>query len=180
MDGIAIRTERVTDAVAIHALTEAAFAPMPFASGTEAEIVGALRARGELTRSLVAQLDGAVGTGAGGEIVGHVAFSPVTIDGHPGGWLGLGPVSVRADLQRNGIGRALIEAGLRDLEAAGATGCALIGNPAIFRRLGFTGGTRLRYGDLDPALVQWVSFTGEEPVGELRFAPPLEPGFAFG
>lgn len=49
-------------------------------------IVEALRAAKALAVSLVAELDG--------RVVGHIAFSPVTLsDGTPG-WYGLGPVSV--------------------------------------------------------------------------------------
>ena len=95
-----IRDERPGDEDAIHALTAEAFRPMPYSSGTEPAIIRALRASGALTLSLVAVEDGA--------IVGHVAFSPVAIDGQDEGWFGLGPISVSADRQRQGIGRALI------------------------------------------------------------------------
>ena len=111
---VQIRTERPADDAAIHALTRVAFEPMPFSSGTEAPIVRALRSSGDLTLSLVAEDDGV--------IVGHIAFSPVTIDGVHGGWFGLGPISVRADRQRQGIGKALIARGLELLRQRGAAG----------------------------------------------------------
>ena len=84
-----IRAEIPEDAAIIRAITSAAFEGAPHSSGTEAAIVDALRAAGALTVSLVAVQNG--------EIVGHVAFSPVTIDCKSTGWLGLGPVSVRPD-----------------------------------------------------------------------------------
>src|SRR4051794_17216303 len=110
-----IRLERPEDATTIHALTDAAFKGMPFSDDTEARIIGSLRAAGALTLSLVAT--------QGGEIVGHAAFSPVTINGGTGDWYGLGPVSVWPNLQRQGIGQSLIREGLRQLKSMGAGGC---------------------------------------------------------
>lgn len=160
-----IRDERPGDEDAIHALTAEAFRPMPYSGGTEPAIIRALRASGALTLSLVAVEDGA--------IVGHVAFSPVSIDGVQDGWFGLGPISVRADRQRQGIGRALIAEGLRRLAEDGARGCVLIGDPAVYRGSGFASG-RFRYAGLDPRLVQHVVLRGEAPSGEITFAPAFD------
>jgi putative acetyltransferase len=157
-----IRPERLDDADAIHALTVRAFAPMPFSSGTEAPIIRALRQAGELTLSLVAEEEGA--------IAGHVAFSPVTINGDHAGWFGLGPVSVEPQKQRQGIGRALIEKGLEILKRDGAAGCAVIGNSAVYGPMGFESDGALKYGELDAGLVQRVVFRGTAPQGELKFA----------
>lgn len=156
-----IRPERPEDADAIHDLTVRAFAPMPFSSGTEAPIIRALREAGDLTLSLIVEADGA--------IAGHVAFSPVTINGDHAGWFGLGPVSVEPDKQRQGIGKALIARGLEILQRDGAAGCALIGNPAVYRCMGFESDGALKYGDLDAKLVQRVIFRGAAPRGELKF-----------
>lgn len=161
-----IRTERPADDAAIHELTFAAFAPMPFSSGTEAPIIRALRRSGDLTLSLVAEEDG--------EIVGHVAFSPVTIDGVHAGWFGLGPISVQADRQRQGIGKALIARGLELLRQHGAAGVALIGNPEIYGRVGFESDGLLAYGDLDRRFVQRLVLSGPAPRGELKFAPSFD------
>lgn len=116
-----IRFERPEDADAIHALTWVAFKPMPYSNNTEARIVRDLRASGDLTLSLVAD--------EGGEIIGHVAFSPITVGDIEHGWYGLGPISVKPERQRQGIGRALILKGLDLLIERGASGCALIGDP---------------------------------------------------
>jgi len=66
-----VRDETPDDAAAIAALTTAAFRGAPHASGTEAAIVDVLRATNALTISLAAVDDSG--------IVGHIAFSPVTI-----------------------------------------------------------------------------------------------------
>ena len=161
-----IRPEEPGDEDAIHELTLAAFAPMPFSDGSEAPIVRALRASGDLTLSLVVVEDDA--------IIAHVAFSPVTIDGSTDGWFGLGPVSVAPDRQRRGIGSDLIGIGLQRLRAAGASGCALIGNPAVYRGMGFESDGRLTHRSLETALVQRIVFRGPAPRGELRFAPAFE------
>lgn len=160
-----IRPERPADIEEIDALTTLAFAPMPFSTGTEAPIIRALRAGDDLTLSLVAEEDG--------RIVGHVAFSPVTVDGAQDGWYGLGPISVRPERQRQGIGRRLVAEGLELLRRRGARGCALIGDPEVYGRMGFSSGG-LSYHDLDPVLVQHVVLSGPAPRGELRFAPAFE------
>jgi putative acetyltransferase len=68
-----LRAEQSGDEAAIHDLVKRAFAPMPFSAGDEQDLVAALRAAGELSLSLVAVDDFGV-------IIGHVGFSPVTID----------------------------------------------------------------------------------------------------
>lgn len=163
-----IRPERPEDQAAIHALTKAAFAAMPYSSHREAEIVDALRATGALTLSLLAEENG--------EILGHVAFSPVGIEGTHEGWFGLGPVSVRPDRQRQGIGRALIGRGLETLEAQGASGCALVGDPDYYRRFGFRNDGALRHDGLDSHYVQYLVFRGPAPQGSLDFAPAFAAG----
>ncbi len=157
-----IRPERPEHEDHIHHLTQAAFAPMAFSDETEAEVIRVLRASGDLTLGLVAERVG--------DVVGHIAFSPVTIDGHHDGWFGLGPISVRTDLQRQGIGKALVSAGLAALRARGARGCAVIGNPDIYGRIGFTSDGQMSHGALDPWLVQGMAFAGPLPKGELKFA----------
>jgi len=157
-----IRNERPEDDEAIHALTLKAFAPMSFSNGSEAPIVRELRRSGDLTVSLVAELDG--------EIVGHIAFSPVTIEGVHDSWFGLGPIAVEPAQQRGGIGKALILAGLAELRERGAAGCALIGNPAIYGRVGFDSDGLLTYEGIESRSVQRIVFSGAPPRGELRFA----------
>ncbi len=161
-----IRLERPEDATTIHALTETAFKDMPFSDDTEARVIDALRAAGALTLSLVATHSG--------EIVGHVAFSPVTINGEAGGWYGLGPVSVWPDRQRSGIGQALIGEGLRRLQSMGAGGCVLLGDPAYYARFGFEHDPRLRHAGAPPWAFQCLTLNGPRPSGDVSFHPGFD------
>lgn len=157
-----IRPETPADHDAIHELTWVAFKPMAFSDDTEADIIRTLRANGDLAISLVAE--------EGGEIVGHVAFSPVTINGVDDGWFGLGPIAVKPRMQRQGVGKALIAAGLKLLDERGASGCALIGNPDVYSRAGFVSDGRLTYQDIDTKYVQRFVLRGSAPSGTLKFA----------
>jgi putative acetyltransferase len=161
-----IRAEIPEDAAIIRAITSAASEGAPHSSGTEAAIVDALRAAGALTVSLVAVQNG--------EIVGHVAFSPVTIDCKSTGWFGLGPVSVRPDQQGAGIGQALIRHGLDQLRRMGAEGCVVLGDPRYYRRFGFTNDPELRYGDVPPEYFQQLLLKGVTPKGEVAYHPSFD------
>lgn len=124
-----IRNEKDSDVEVISEVTIAAFKTLPISNHTEQFIINALRNANALTISLVAEIDG--------KVVGHIAFSPVTIsDGAPG-WYGLGPVSVLPEYHRQGIGKALIHEGLARLKAMGGRGCALVGDPNYYKRFGF-------------------------------------------
>lgn len=140
---------------------------MPFSDDTEADIIRALRAAGDLTISLVAEENS--------KILGHVAFSPVMINGAHNGWFGLGPISVAPERQRQGIGKALIAKGLALLNERGANGCALIGNPDIYSRVGFESDGRLSYQGLDTRYIQRLILRGPTPSGALQFAPAFGP-----
>jgi putative acetyltransferase len=156
-----IRPEAPEDADSIAKITDAAFKPMPHA-GSEARIVEALRRDGALAVSLVAEADGAA--------VGHVAFSPVRVDGREGPWFGLGPVSVRPDLQRQGLGSALIREGLRRLTELGAETCVVLGDPRYYGRFGFTHDPALTYrGFPMPEAFQRLVLRGEAPRGEVTY-----------
>ena len=124
-----LREEDAADVGDIDAITRAAFQRHPFSQQTEHLIVRGLRAAAALRLSLVAVQDGTV--------IGHVAFSPVRIDGADTGWCGLGPLSVAPGHQRQGVGSALVRSGLRRLRAQGAAGCVVLGEPAYYTRLGF-------------------------------------------
>jgi putative acetyltransferase len=161
-----IRQERREDAREIHLLTEAAFKDAPHSGQNEARIVQALRSAGALTLSLVAIEDG--------EIIGHVAFSPVTINGASGDWYGLGPVSVRPDRQKRGIGQALIRDGLQGLLSLQAAGCVVLGDPAYYGRFGFRSDPELTYGNVPPAYFQRLTFTTDVPKGEVSYHPGFD------
>lgn len=158
-----IRDEIPNDRNAIFALTKAAFAPMPYSDGSEPAIIDGLRDDGDLALSLVAT--------EAGLIVGHIAFSPVTIDGVDNHWFGLGPVSVAVAEQGRGVGGNLIREGLARLKSLGANGCVLVGNPAYYCRFGFRSDGEIMYEGMPSEYVQWLSFDGTSPKGRLKYSP---------
>ncbi|EKE73740.1 GNAT family N-acetyltransferase [Gallaecimonas xiamenensis] len=86
MTQFVIRPERQGDIQAIGQVTKAAFAQAAHSSHTEHFIVDALRREGALALSLVAE--------EAGQVLGHLALSPVTLTPQEDAWLGLGPISV--------------------------------------------------------------------------------------
>jgi putative acetyltransferase len=159
---MSLRPERASDLEPIRRIHLAAFAGHPHSLHDEQRIVDELRAAGALLVSLVAE--------EGGAPVGHVAFSPAWIDGQDRGWVLLGPVGVLPAWQRRGIGRALIEEGLRAAQARGAQGCVLVGDPAYYLRLGFEpGGPELRLDGLPPELLLRRSLGGPVPSGRVTY-----------
>lgn len=98
-----------------------------FPTALEADLVERLRQDGDLALSLAAS--------SGGEVAGHVAFSPLTA---PFRALGLGPVAVRPDKQRQGIGGRLIQTGLAHAEQAGWQAIFVLGDPGYYGRFGFS------------------------------------------
>ncbi|MDN3922679.1 GNAT family N-acetyltransferase [Roseateles violae] len=164
---LSIRAEAPADAAPIAALTRAAFAGQPYSSQTEAFIVDALRRAGALSLSLVAE-------DKDGGIVGHIAFSPVTIsDGTPH-WYGLGPLSVAPALQRRGIGQALVRRGLARLRTLGAAGCVLLGDPAYYGRFGFRQEPGLRLPGVPGEYFQALLTDGPLPGGTVAYHPGFQ------
>jgi putative acetyltransferase len=158
---IGIRDETEADVGVITDVTVAAFATMEISNHTEQFIVEALRAAGALTVSLVAEV--------GGRVVGHIAFSPVTMSDGTEGWYGLGPVSVLPDYQRRGIGKALIREGLSRLEKLDARGCCLVGHPQYYGRFGFENVTGLGLEGVPQEAFFALSFDGQLPQGRVIF-----------
>jgi putative acetyltransferase len=132
MKTMSIRPETAADAAAIFRLNVAAFP-----TDVEARLVDALRTAAGLVLSLVAE------EGESGDperIVGHIAFSTVTVTAAGGGvvrGVGLAPMAVAPFRQRTGIGRRLIEEGLHRLREAGHRFCVVLGHPAYYPRHGF-------------------------------------------
>jgi putative acetyltransferase len=158
---IVIRNETNSDVGAITEVTVAAFKTLEISNDTEQFIIMALRAAEALTVSLVAELDG--------RVIGHMAFSPVTIsDGTPN-WYGLGPVSVLPAYHRQGIGTALIQEGLSRLKTLNAAGCCVVGHPDYYRRFGFENVTGLVHEGVPPEVFFALSFGGHTPQGTVEF-----------
>ena len=124
-----IRNEKDSDIQAISEITIAAFTNHPYSKQTEQFIITALRAANALSVSLVAEIEG--------RVVGHIAFSPVSISDQSSDWYGLGPISVLQDYQKQGIGKALIQEGLSALRSRSAKGCMLVGDPNYYKQFGF-------------------------------------------
>ena len=159
---ITIRPEAPGDEETIFELTEAAFADMPFSDGDEQHLVTRLRKDGDLTLSLVAE--------DAERIVGHVAFSPVTISDGTTGWFGLGPVSVWPELHHRGIGGALIKRGIADMRASGAKGIVLLGSNEYYPRFGFAHDSGLSYPGPPPEYFQALLLDGDMPQGVVSYA----------
>jgi len=128
---ISIRRERPEDIGSIRAVNEAAFG-----EHTEADIVDALRHACPDLLPLVAESDG--------EIVGHILFSPVTIEDGSGSTQGMGlaPMAVMPNRQRQGIGAKLIEAGGEILGERGCPFVIVLGHPEFYPRFGFVPASR--------------------------------------
>lgn len=156
-----IRSETEVDANAIAQVTVEAFKTIEISGHTEQFIIEALRAAGALAVSLVAELDG--------QVVGHIAFSPVAMSDGTQGWYGLGPVSVLPEHQRQGIGTALIREGLSRLESLGARGCCLVGHPDYYRKFGFKNTPGLALEGVPGEFFFALSFDGRYPTGAVTF-----------
>ena len=161
-----IRPERPDEAAAIRALIERAFKGVPYSDETEGKIVAELRAAGALTLSLVAVQEG--------QIVGHVAFSPVSINGEAGDWFGLGPLAVAPDQRRQGLGARLVSDGLRQLKALKAQGCVVFGDAAYYGRFGFESDAALNYADAPSGYFQRLVFRGAPPEGMVTYHAAFE------
>jgi len=156
-----IRDEARSDIPAITTVTQAAFKDMSVSQQTEAFIINALRNAGALTLSLVAEIEG--------DVKGHVAFSPVTLSDGTTEWYGLGPVSVLPQLQRQGIGTALITLGLARLREQGAQGCVLVGDPGYYERFGFVNSRTLTYPGAPREFFLSLPFGPHQPKGHVVF-----------
>ena len=163
-----IRDETNADIDAITGVTITAFSTLEISNHTEQFIIEALRASNALTISLVAEVDG--------RVVGHIAFSPVTVsDGSPG-WYGLGPVSVLPAYQRKGIGKALTRAGLDRLKGLKAHGCCLVGHPEYYKRFGFDNVSDLVVEGVPPEVFLTLSCDGSSPSGTVTFHDGFKAG----
>jgi putative acetyltransferase len=118
-----IRAELPGDEDGIRRVHNAAF-PSPL----ESRLVDALRGVGRLTISRVAAIEA--------EIVGHIAFSPITINDSIVG-LGLAPLAVAPSFQRQGIGSILLLDSLGECAANGVGLIVVLGEPSYYSRFGF-------------------------------------------
>ena len=120
-----IRTETPDDYPSIRRVNEEAFG-----GSEEADLIEALRAEGSVLLSLVA---------ANADVVGHILFSRMSIkdSGHAVSAVALAPVAVRPELQRRGVGTALIREGVARLRDVGERLVIVVGHPEYYPRFGF-------------------------------------------
>ena len=129
-----IRAEQQKDIAAIHSVNEAAFL-----TPDEANLVAALREQAHPFISLVAEDDD--------KIVGHITFSPAELPGHPElKIMGLAPMAVLPQQQRDGIGSALVLAGLEECKVLGMDAVVVLGHPEYYPRFGFTPSAQFGFG----------------------------------
>lgn len=159
---ISIRNEQPSDIPNIFKLTQAAFKDIEYSSHTEQFIVNALRDSQQLTVSLVAEYEG--------QIIGHIAFSPVSISDGTTDWYGLGPVSVQPEFQNQGVGSQLIHTGLEKLKTLKAAGCVLLGDPEYYARFDFKAKPELVLQGVPAEYFQTLSFTEKMPRGDVVYA----------
>jgi putative acetyltransferase len=158
---VVIRDETDIDIPAIAEVTITAFKTLELSNKTEQYIIEALRAAKALTVSLVAELEG--------RVIGHIAFSPVTISDGSQNWYGLGPVSVLPEYQRQSIGKALISEGLSRLKALNAQGCCLVGHPGYYTKFGFKNIPALVYEGVPPEVFFALPFSEHISQGTVTF-----------
>lgn len=164
---ITIRPEGPGDEDAICRLVAAAFEDMPHSDGSEPAIVDALRRGGDLALSLVAE--------DGDRIVGHIAFSRVSVSDGAQDWYGLAPVSVLPECQSRGIGAALVRRGIADIAERGARGIVLLGEPDYYARFGFRHDPRIAFPGPPAEYFQCLLIEGDLPSGEVTYAPAFTP-----
>jgi putative acetyltransferase len=128
-----IRPETEEDHAAIRRVVEQAFG-----QHAEADLVDALRRHAHPHISLVALNDD-------GEVVGHILFSPVSIESERDAFaaMGLAPMAVLPDYQNQGIGSELVRAGLKACKLRGDDVVVVLGHPHYYPRFGFQPAGRL-------------------------------------
>ena len=129
-----IRPEEEKDVPAVYSVNAAAFG-----TSVEADLVDALRRQARPLISLVAEDSNA--------ILGHIMFSPVSLTGHPDlKLMGLAPMAVAPAHQRQGIGSALVRAGLERCKQSGFGAVVVLGHPEYYPRFGFLPSARFGIG----------------------------------
>src|SRR5688500_3348129 len=119
--GIDVRREQPGDEAAIRRVNDDAFG-----QPDESRIVDAVRAAGHAVISLVAV--------EGTRIVGHILFTPLSMETAASAprASGLGPMAVSPELQRQGVGSTLVEAGLEECRRLGYEVVVVIGHPEFY------------------------------------------------
>ena len=163
---VEITPERAEDHAAIGAVHCAAFNDT-----YEAAVVAGLRDQGFAIASLVAR--------ARGQVAGHVMFSRMTVwvDGREVPAAALAPLAVDEHWRRMGLGGRLVEAGIEAARAAGMHCAVVLGDPAYYRRFGFSlqaiAHLRTPYGPGKLMGLELVADALRGVAGEVRYPAPF-------
>ena len=130
---VTIRKEKTGDAQEIRRANLSAFG-----REEEADVIDELRRTCPERVSLVAVYDN--------QVVGHILFTPVTVETKTRTikGMGLAPMAVMPECQRQGIGSQLVKAGLDEIERAGYPFVIVLGHPEYYPRFGFIPASRYR------------------------------------
>lgn len=161
-----VRASTEADLAAIHRVHADAFQ-----RADEADLALRVLAAAKPIVSLVAEREGA--------IVGHVLFSPVTVEGHSFARppMGLAPLAVTRALHEDGIGSLLARAGIEACRELGAPFVVVLGHPPYYPRFGFVPAARfgLTYADAPPRdafmAMELVPGALANVRGKVRYAP---------
>ena len=126
-----IRTEKPEDLEAVRQVNIAAFG-----RENEANLVDRLRGIASTFSFVALPSD---------RIVGHILFSPIVVEGKCSSnlsILGLAPVAVLPEYQRQGIGTLLIQHGLEECRRSGFQAVVVLGHPDFYSRFGFIPASR--------------------------------------
>jgi putative acetyltransferase len=128
---VTIREEKSGDELQIRIVNQRAFG-----QNEEADTVDKLRQCCNNRISLVAV--------SGGQIIGHIFITPVTIQSKDGlvEGMGLGPMAILPEFQRQGIGFRLVRAGVDLIERAKDPFIIVLGHPTYYPRFGFVPASR--------------------------------------
>ncbi|MCO5129411.1 MAG: N-acetyltransferase [Xanthobacteraceae bacterium] len=118
---VSVRPEQAGDGTAIGDVVSRAFG-----RDDEARLVAQLRRDGDATLSLVAL--------AGDAVIGHVLLSPMSA---PFRALGLAPLSVVPERQKQGVGTALMNVAISQARQDGWSAIFVLGDPVYYGRFGF-------------------------------------------
>jgi putative acetyltransferase len=179
---VLIRREAESDVEVIRAITVAAFTNVPWEPPgrvvTEGALIDELRQSEAWIPALsMVAVSQVAGSQVAGEVIGHVLCTRAHVDDAP--VLALGPVAVRPDRQRTGVGQAMIHAVLGAGDALDEPLVALIGDPRYYCRFGFRLG--VEYG-ITPPVANWEPVFQVRPLtayrpsirGAFRFAEPFD------
>ena len=121
-----VRAEKPEDLEAIRRVNVAAFG-----RESEADLVDRLRGAASTFSFVAVESE---------QIVGHIFFSPVAIEGECADnlfILGLAPIAVLPEHQRKGIGASLIQHSLEECTRLGCKAVVVLGHPEYYPKFGF-------------------------------------------